>query len=79
MSASDMAALISKLTSLTNDIPKDEESRKKLFEATRSLNLALETAGETTQRICYLVIILDSFKSLGGIYSQPANHFWLTQ
>ena len=54
-SSPDTAAIVNQLTSLTENIPKDEASRKKLFDATRKLNLALETSGDTIQRLCYLV------------------------
>ena len=52
---SDVSALIKQFESLTNDVPKDESVRKQLFEAARSLTFALESPGDTIQRICYLV------------------------
>ena len=56
MSMSDTSAIVAQLNSLTTNVPKDEESRKKLLEATRGLSLALENQGDTIQRICYLVV-----------------------
>ena len=54
-SASNMTSVVDQLKSLATDVPKNEKSRKELFEASRSLTLALESPGDTIQRICYLV------------------------
>ena len=55
MAASDMASTVVQLKTLANDVPKDEKARKELFEAARNLTFALESPGDTIQRICYLV------------------------
>ena len=53
--ASEVADIVSQLQELVKNVPKDEASRRQLFEASRSLNLALESPGDSIQRICYIV------------------------
>lgn len=45
--ASDIASAVAQLKTLANDVPKDEKSRKELFEAARNLTFALESPGDT--------------------------------
>ena len=48
-------SVVAQLESLTKNVPKDEASRKQLLEAARGLAFALESPGDSIQRICYLV------------------------
>ena len=52
---SDTSRVVSQLHELAKNAPTDENSRKQLFEAARSLTFALESPGDSIQRICYLV------------------------
>lgn len=53
-SGSEIASLISQIELTTSNIPQDEELRQKLYDATRKLNLALESPGDTIQRLVHL-------------------------
>ena len=44
---SDLSGLISTLETLKHAIPKDEATRRRLFDATRKLIFALETLGDS--------------------------------
>lgn len=55
MSDSDLSGLITRLENLKPAVPKDGATRKSLFETARSLMLALETPGDSVQRIAYTV------------------------
>ena len=52
---SDPSDLITSLENLRLAVPKDEATRKKLFDATRNLLFTLETPGDAIQRIAYSV------------------------
>ena len=54
-SGSEMASLISQLELITSNLPKDEETRQKLYDVTHTLNLALESFEDTLQRLVHLV------------------------
>lgn len=54
-SDSDLSGLIARLENLTRAVPKEETTRKRLFDAARSLMYALETPGDSIQRIAYTV------------------------
>ena len=55
LDAAAVAKLVQQLKSLkASDIP-DEISRKDLFDATRNLAFSLESAGDSIQRIAYVV------------------------
>ena len=64
---SDPSNLITRLENLRHAVPKDEATRKRLFNATRNLVFALETPGESIQRIAYSVRIP---------YQQRRFHTW---
>ncbi len=49
-------ALIDQLKSLVGSV--DEDTRKKLLNATREVSLSLESSGDVIQRIAYLVGVL---------------------
>ena len=51
----EMGSLISQLELLTSNVPKDEETRQKLYDVTHTLNLALESFEDTLQRTVHLV------------------------
>ena len=51
---SEIAGLISQIELTTSNIPQDEELRQKLYDATRKLNLALESPGDTIQRLVHI-------------------------
>lgn len=55
MSTSDVFQLVGQLNAVIKDLPNDEAARKALLEATRKAALALESPGDTIQRIAYLV------------------------
>ena len=52
---SDLPGLISKLETLKHAVPKEEATRRRLLDATRNLSFALETPGDSLQRIAYTV------------------------
>lgn len=54
-SESDLSDLVTKLKNLNHAVPKDEATRKSLVDAARSLVFALETPGDSIQRIAYTV------------------------
>lgn len=51
----DLSGLVTKLENLKHAVPDDQATRKRLFDAARSLAFALETPGDTIQRIAYSV------------------------
>ena len=55
MSDSDLSGFITRLENLKHAVPKEEATRKGLFDAARSLMFALETPGDSIQRIAYTV------------------------
>lgn len=55
MSTPEVPQLVGQLNAVLQDLPKDEAARKALLEATRKAALALESPGDTIQRIAYLV------------------------
>lgn len=55
MSDLDLSGLITRLENLKHAVPKEEATRKSLFDAARSLVFALETPGDSIQRIAYTV------------------------
>ncbi|KAI4209668.1 MAG: hypothetical protein LQ351_007422 [Letrouitia transgressa] len=58
MSTSDVFQLVGQLNAVIKDLPNDEAARKALLEATRKAALALESPGDTIQRIAYLPLQL---------------------
>ncbi|MCJ1402815.1 hypothetical protein MMC11_006036 [Xylographa trunciseda] len=52
-SHAEIDSLIDRLESLTKDVPADEATRKRLYDVTQKLNLAVEPAQMTVQRIMY--------------------------
>lgn len=57
-SSLDIASLISQIELTTSNVPQDEGLRQKLYDATRKLNLALESPGDTLQRFVHLASVL---------------------
>lgn len=53
MATPDVSALIAQLESVGKNAPKDGSSRKKLYDAARSLTIDLKLPGDTIQRIAY--------------------------
>lgn len=51
----DPDVVISQLQSLAKDAPKDATTRKKLYDAARSLTFALEPSGDTIYRFLFAV------------------------
>ena len=54
-SEAEVDSLIERMDFLTRDIPADEATRKRLYDVTQKLNLAVEPAQMTVQRIMYTV------------------------
>ncbi|MCJ1320966.1 hypothetical protein MMC15_006307 [Xylographa vitiligo] len=52
-SEAEVDSLIERMDFLTRDIPADEATRKRLYDVTQKLNLAVEPAQMTVQRIMY--------------------------
>lgn len=53
--AADIAGLTKQLQDLKASAVQDEETRKSLFEAARNVAFALESPGDSIQRIAYIV------------------------
>lgn len=51
----DVPSLLAQIESASKNPPQDELPRKALYEAAQKLQVAVETPGDTIQRIAYLV------------------------
>ena len=63
----DVASLVKQLRAVKASDLQDEAARKSLFEAARNVTFALESPGDSVQRIAYIVsLALQSFQFSPG-------------
>lgn len=56
-SKNELLGLVKQLETLKHAVPEDEAIRKVLYDAARNLSLAIETPGDSIQRVAYSVCL----------------------